>query len=70
MRDDWNGNLLKPLTDKIHRYLVYGTLYDYYLKTSPELVDSLGEIDKIKEALLDILRKRNKNIFIRPPRPF
>lgn len=70
MRDDWNGNLLKPLTDKIHRYLVYGTLYDYYLKTSPELVNSLGEIDEIKEALLDILRKRNKNIFIRPPRPF
>lgn len=70
MRDDWNSNLLKPLTDKIHRYLVYGTLYDYYLKVSPELAKSLGDIDEIKEAILDILRKRKKDIFIRPLRPF
>lgn len=70
MRDDWNSNLLKPLTDKIHRYLVYGTLYDYYQKTAPEFIETLGDIDEIKESVLDVLRKRKSNIFTRPLRPF
>lgn len=69
-KEDWNPQLLKPLAKHIHRYLVYGTLYDYYNKVAPEFAKEFEDTDSIKDEILKILNWRKSNIVIRPLRPF
>lgn len=70
MYESWQSTLLKPLKEEIHRYLVYGTLYDYFSKTLPDMASHYeAEISEIESKMTNMLTTYKSNIYLRPLRP-
>lgn len=67
--EEFNDNTLLPLTEYIHRYLVYGALYDWYSQFGIAQAGVYGsQLDKLEEDITSALR--GPSIAKRPLQPF
>ncbi len=67
---DFNDNTLKPLAEFIHRYLVYGALYDWYVQFGMfQQAEAYGsKLSEIEDQLESIAR--GPSIAKKPLQPF
>ncbi len=69
MPQEYNDTQLRPLAIFIHRYLVYGALYDWYLQMgSVQASYYRGQLDEVESAVLSNLRSPSATK--RPLQPF
>lgn len=69
MPQEYNDTQLRPLAIFIHRYLVYGALYDWYLQIgSAQASYYKGQLDEVESAVLSNLRSPSR--MKRPLQPF
>lgn len=67
--EEFDDNLLKPLAEYIHRYLVFGTLYDWYAQFGMRQATVYGEmLDGLEAKINSIVR--GPSIHKRPMQPF
>lgn len=67
--DGFNDNTLKPLAVYIHRYLVWGALYDWYNQFGMPQAERYGaQLKSIEDAISSILH--GPSIAKRPMQPF
>ena len=67
--ESFNDNTLRPLAEYIHRFLVWGALYDWYSQFGMAQAAVYGqELDKIEEEIASILK--GPSIAKRPMQPF
>lgn len=67
--DEFNDNTLRPLAQYIHRYLVWGALFDWYSQIGSAQAERYGrEVEKILDNIESILR--GPSIVKRPMQPF
>lgn len=64
----WPDALLKPLSTKIHDYIVTGALYDYYMSTDPSLARGIDSTI-MEEEIRSMIKTRTGKIR-RPLQPF
>ena len=66
---EFNDNLLEPLAEYIHRFLVWGALYDWYSQFGMPQASVYGaQLDGLEEDISGILRA--PSIAKRPMQPF
>lgn len=65
----FDDNLLKPLAEYIHRYLVFGTLYDWYAQFGMRQAAVYGEMLNGLESKINSI-VRGPSIHKRPMQPF
>lgn len=67
--EEWNDNLLDPLADQFHRFLVYGALYDWYAQIGSRQAEYYkSQVEEIQGELVSTLR--TPSIAKRPLQPF
>lgn len=67
--ESFNDKMLRPLAEYIHRFLVWGALYDWYSQFGMQQAGIYGtQLDKIEEQISGILR--GPSITKRPLQPF
>lgn len=67
--ESFNDNTLRALAEFIHRFLVWGALYDWYLQFGMQQATLYGQqLDEIEKAILSLLH--GKSIVKRPLQPF
>lgn len=67
--ESFNDKMLRPLAEYIHRFLVWGVLYDWYSQFGMEQAGVYGtQLDEIEEQISNILR--GPSITTRPLQPF
>lgn len=66
---EFDDNALRPLAEHIHRFLVWGALYDWYSQFGMQQAAVYGsELDRLEEQIKSLLR--GKSIVKRPLQPF
>lgn len=69
MPEEWNDNTLKPLEKYMHRFLVYGALYDWYSDIGSQQAQYYNtQLDDIERKIKCILK--GPSIQKRPMQPF
>lgn len=69
VQETFNDRMLRPLAEYIHRFLVWGALYDWYSKFGMQQAAVYGShLDEIEEQISSILR--GPSITTRPLQPF
>ena len=67
--ETFNDNLMEPLAEYIHRFLVWGALYDWYSQFGmPQAAVYGSQLDGLEEEISGILR--SPSIAKRPMQPF
>lgn len=67
--ESFNDNLMEPLAEYIHRFLVWGALYDWYSQFGlPQAAVYGSQLDELEEEINSILR--SPSIAKRPMQPF
>lgn len=68
--DDFNDNTMRPLAEFIHRFLVFGALYDWYAQFGDQRQAAIckGQMDGLEETIKSALR--GGSIQKRPMQPF
>lgn len=68
--EDFNDNTLKPIAEFIHRFLVFGALYDWYMQFGMfNQAEGYGrQLESIEDTLSSMLR--GASIAKRPLQPF
>ncbi|MBR5660598.1 MAG: hypothetical protein IKW99_03515 [Bacteroidales bacterium] len=67
--ETFNDNLMEPLAEHIHRFLVWGALYDWYSQFGMPQAGVYGsQLDKLEEDISSILR--SPSLAKRPMQPF
>lgn len=67
--ESFNDNVLRSLAEFMHRFLVWGALYDWYLQFGMQQATLYGQqLDEIEKAIKSLLR--GKSIVKRPLQPF
>lgn len=57
MPDTWKNSLIKPLTAYMHRYLVWGVLFDYYSTVAPELAASYDTLQTERDVITALSKR-------------
>ena len=69
MPEKWNDNTLRPLMKYMHRFLVWGALYDWYLQFGSQMAQSYGaQLNTIEENIQSIMQ--GPSIVKKPLQPF
>lgn len=73
VNDGFNDNVLRAITEYIHRFLVFGALYDWYSQFGDNAAQRLAQnykvnADEAEEAITGILK--GPSIAKRPMQPF
>jgi len=69
LNESFNDNLLEPLAEYIHRFLVWGALYDWYSQFGlPQAAVYGSQLDELEEDINSILR--SPSLAKRPLQPF
>lgn len=67
--DEFNDNALRPLAEYMHRFLVFGALYDWYGQFGMGMADFYGrQLKEMENLISDTLR--GPSIVKRPLQPF
>ena len=67
--EEFDDNALRPLAEYIHRFLVWGALYDWYSQFGMAQATVYGSrLNELEEQIKSLLR--GKNIVKRPLQPF
>ena len=69
--EEFNDNLLRPIAEYIHRFLVYGALYDWYAQFenhSREAANYGAQADDLEDEISSLLR--GPSVAPRPLQPF
>ena len=69
MPDDWSDKTLRPLKEYMHRFLVWGALYDWYLQFGSAMAQNYGNmLDSIEDKINSLMQ--GHSIVKRPMQPF
>lgn len=69
LNESFNDNLLEPLAEYIHRFLVWGALYDWYSQFGMPQASVYGsQLEELEDDINSILR--SPSIAKRPMQPF
>ena len=69
LNESFNDNLLEPLAEYIHRFLVWGALYDWYSQFGlPQAAVYGSQLEELEEDINSILR--SPSLAKRPLQPF
>ena len=67
--ESFNDNTLRPLAEYIHRFLVWGALYDWYSQFGmPQAAVYGSQLDELEDQITGLLR--GPSIVKRPMQPF
>ena len=67
--DEFNDNTLRPLAEYMHRFIVWGALYDWYSQFGMNQAAVYGtELERIQDQIFSIMR--GPSIVKRPMQPF